>query len=141
MKTLSTLFITLFLTVNLGNAQTNPNENAITVTIENITNNNGSVLLSLHTKDTFMKGPGVKNVKSKITDGKVTVTFEDVAPGTYAIMALHDENENNAMDFDDNGMPKESYGMSNNPMSYGPPQFAYAKFEMNSKDLEMDIRF
>ena len=56
-------------------------------------------------------------------------------------MALHDENDNNAMDFEDNGMPKESYGMSNNPMSYGPPQFATAKFEVASEDLEMNIRF
>ncbi|GAL71886.1 hypothetical protein JCM19302_1326 [Jejuia pallidilutea] len=127
--------------MNFSNAQTEKSGNTITVTIENITNNNGSVLLSLHTKNTFMKGAGIKNEKSKIENGTVTVTFKNVAPGTYAIMALHDENENNSMDFDDSGMPKESYGMSNNPMSYGPPQFAYAKFEMTSKDLEMDIRF
>lgn len=141
MKTLSTLFIALFLTVNFSNAQATENGNTITVSIDNITNNNGSVVLALHTQETFMRGPGIKNTKSEIVDGKIKVTFENVAPGTYAVMALHDENDNHAMDFEDNGMPKESYGMSNNPMSYGPPQFATAKFEVASEDLEMNIRF
>ncbi|GGD27697.1 DUF2141 domain-containing protein [Hyunsoonleella pacifica] len=140
MKTLSTLFIALFLSINLSNAQETTGK-TITVTINNITNNNGHVLLSLHTENTFMKGPGIMNAKSEIIDGKITVTFKNVIPGTYAIMTLHDENDNNAMDFDDSGMPKESYGMSNNPMSYGPPQYASAKFNMTKDDLEMKIRF
>ena len=141
MKTLTTLLFALFLTVNFTNAQSENNGNTITVTIKNITNNNGKVILSLHTKETFMRKQGIKNVKSEIVDGKVTVTFENVAPGTYAIMALHDENENNTMDFDDRGMPKESYGMSNNPMSYGPPQFTEGKFDIASNPLEMEIKF
>jgi uncharacterized protein (DUF2141 family) len=56
-------------------------------------------------------------------------------------MAIHDENENNAMDFDPSGMPIESYGMSNNPLSYGPPNFTEAKFELKEEDLELAIRF
>lgn len=140
MKTLS-LIITLLFVVTFTHAQENPEGKTITITINNISNNNGHVLLSLHTENTFMKGKGIKNIQSKIVDGKITVTFNDVKPGTYAIMALHDENDNKRMDFEDNGMPKESYGMSNNPMSFGPPQFATAKFEVSNKDLEMDIRF
>lgn len=140
MKTLS-LIISLLFTVTFSNAQDHKNEKTITVTIENISNNNGVVVLSLHTENTFMKGAGIKNEQSKIVDGKITVTFKNVKPGTYAIMALHDENENNRMDFEANGMPKESYGMSNNPMSFGPPQFSEAKFELSNKDLAMKISF
>ena len=134
MKTL-TLTIVLIITSLFSNAQD------ITVTVDNAVNDKGKVIFSLHTADTFMKGPGIQNVESKIVDGKVTVTFKDVKPGTYAIMALHDENENNRMDFEPNGMPKENYGMSNNPMSYGPPQFGDAKFEVGTEDLKMNIRF
>lgn len=54
---------------------------------------------------------------------------------------MHDENENKAMDFDTNRMPLESYGMSNNPLSYGPPQYNDAKFELENEDLELNIRF
>lgn len=140
MKSLS-LIITLLFAITFTNAQENKKGQTIAVTIEKISNNNGLVMLSLHTEDTFMKGAGIKNEQSKIVDGKITVTFKDVVPGTYAIMALHDENENKRMDFEDNGMPKESYGMSNNPMSFGPPQFSTAKFELENKDLEMNITF
>ena len=56
-------------------------------------------------------------------------------------MALHDENDNKRMDFELNGMPKESYGMSGNEMSFGPPNFVDAKFELSDKDLEFNIRF
>ena len=140
MKTLS-LLIALVLTINFTNGQENEIEKTITVTIENITNNNGQVLLSLHTEDTFMKGPGIQSIESKITDGKISLTFENVKPGTYAIMAFHDENENKRMDFEDNGMPKESYGMSNNPMGFGPPQYATAKFNFENKPIEMNIKF
>ena len=45
------------------------------------------------------------------------------------------------MDFDVNRMPLESYGMSNNPLSYGLPQFSEAKFDLKNEDLELNIRF
>lgn len=113
----------------------------ITVTIDNVASDTGHVLLGLHNNDTFMKGKGIQSAKSEIKDGKITTTFTNVLPGTYAIMALHDANDNEQMDFQDNGMPKESYGMSNNVMSFGPPQFSDAKFEVADKDLDINIRF
>lgn len=143
MKTIYTLFIAFTFALNV-NAQTETkttsNGQNITVTIKNIKNNKGSVLLGLHTEDTFMKGAGVKNLTSKIENGQVSVTFTNVEAGTYAIMVMHDENDNKRMDFE-NGMPLESYGMSNNPMSYGPPKYSDAKFEVTDKDLEFNIRF
>jgi len=113
----------------------------ITVTIDNVKNNNGKVSFVLHTKGTFMKGNGIMSTETDITEGKATITFENIQPGEYAILALHDENENNRMDFRENGMPLESYGMSNNVMSFGPPQYDDAKFIVEEKDLDLNIRF
>lgn len=113
----------------------------VTVTIENVLNDNGLILVSLHNEDTFMKGAGVIDLADEAKKGEVTLTFENVKPGTYAVMVLHDENENNRMDFESNGMPKESYGMSGNAMVMGPPTFNDAKFEVASEDLEFKIRF
>ncbi len=139
MKTLALMTVLYFVSF-LGFAQDNEGQN-ITVTIENVQNDNGKVLFSLHSKDTFMKGKGVDNLQSDIKDGKVSVTFKNVKSGEYAILVLHDENENNRMDFETNGMPKEAYGTSNNPMSFGPPQYNDAKFIVEDKDLELSIRF
>jgi uncharacterized protein (DUF2141 family) len=113
----------------------------ITITIDNITSDEGMVLAGLHTEETFMKGQGVQNLQSSIKNGKVTLTFTNVTPGEYAISAMQDTNGNNRMDFEANGMPKESYGMSGNDMTMGPPSFNSAKFTVADKDLDMNIRF
>ncbi|MEO1031301.1 MAG: DUF2141 domain-containing protein [Bacteroidota bacterium] len=113
----------------------------ITVTIDNVTSDEGKVLMSLHTSETFMKGNGVMDAETEIKDGKVTIKFENVLPGEYAILAMHDANDNKRMDFQENGMPKESFGISNNVMAMGPPQYDDAKFKVEDEDLEFNIRF
>lgn len=139
MKTV-TLALSLFLVSIVGLAQEKTGVD-ITVTIDNITNDEGKVLAGLHKEETFMKGQGVQNLQSEIKEGKVTLTFTNVLPGNYAIMAMHDANENNRMDYQSNGMPKESYGMSGNDMTMGPPSFNNAKFTVGEEDLEFTIRF
>ncbi|MEM1257656.1 MAG: DUF2141 domain-containing protein [Bacteroidota bacterium] len=113
----------------------------ITVTIENVLNDEGTVLVSLHTSDTFMKGGGIIDLAEKAKKGQVTLSFENVQPGTYAIMAMHDANNNKRMDYESNGMPKESYGMSRNDMAMGPPTFDAAKFVVTNEDVSFNIRF
>lgn len=135
------LTFALALTSLLGFSQDEATGITITVTIDNVKNDTGKVIMSLHTSETFMKGKGIQDADTEIKDGKVTITFENVLPGEYAIMALHDENENERMDFQENGMPIESYGMSNNVMSFGPPIYDDAKFKVDGKNLELNIRF
>lgn len=138
MKTVVLIF-TLLVSSIFANAQ--EAKGTIKVTIDNVTSDEGKVIVALHTSDTFLRGNGVMNQESTIKNGKVSFVFENVPAGTYAIMALHDVNENNRMDFEDSGMPKESYGMSGNEMAMGPPTFDMAKFEANGEDLEFKIRF
>jgi len=138
MKTL-VVSIALVLISTLGFSQETKGQ-TITVTIDNVLNDNGKVIFSLHNKDTFMKSDALQKEESTIKDGKVSVTFKNVVSGEYAIIVVHDENENNKMDFE-NGMPKESYGMSNNPMNFGPPQYNDAKFKVEKDDIEVKIRF
>ena len=113
----------------------------VTVTIENVLSDGGTILAGLHTADTFMKGQGVANAMVPATEGEVTLTFENVQPGTFAVMVMHDKNDNKRMDMEANGMPKESYGMTGPMESYGPPSFETAKFEVTDEDLDFRIRF
>lgn len=113
----------------------------IKVTIENVLSDGGTILGGLHTADTFMKGMGVLNAMEPAVAGEVTLTFENVEPGTFAIMVMHDANDNKQMDFEANGMPKESYGTSGEINPYGPPMFEDAKFEVTNEDQEIRIRF
>lgn len=140
MKSLLITIIALTLNFTIATAQETTGA-TITVTIDNVTSDEGKVMASIHTAETFMKGAGIDNLESVIEDGKVTLVFENVPNGTYAIMAMHDANDNKKMDFEANGMPKEGYGMSGNDMTMGPPSFETAKFEVSGEDLEFAIRF
>lgn len=113
----------------------------ITVTIENVLSDGGTILASLHTSDTFMKSGGIHNTGAPAKTGEVSMTFENIQPGTFAIMVIHDANDNKLMDIEANGMPKESYGTSGDINLYGPPTFANAKFEVADTDQEFRIRF
>ncbi|WP_036598883.1 DUF2141 domain-containing protein [uncultured Olleya sp.] len=134
------LFFALSLSTIAQTEQNNETGQTITVTVNNVKNNTGQVIFGLHNNQTWMKTQGIQNTSTKIENNIATVTFKNVKPGTYAVMVLHDENINNRMDFK-NGMPLENYGMTNNPLSYGPPQYSDAKFEVTNQDLDFKVRF
>lgn len=133
------IILGLVLTSMIINAQDQEGV-TITVTIENVLSDEGQIIGSLHTQDTFMKGPGIQNKSINASTGEVTLTFSDVTPGSFALMMMHDKNGNQRMDFEANGMPKESYATSGD-MAFGPPSFDGSKFEVANEDLEFRIRF
>jgi len=127
-------------------AQTKVNENnfegnKITISVVNALNDNGNIHFAFHSETTFMKTAPLYAKSSTIENGICKVVFENVPEGEYAILCFHDENKNDRMDFQENGMPKESYGASNNVMNFGPPQFDSSKFQVLDKDLSLEIKF
>ena len=135
------LILTIVFTLSAFLGYSQENGITITVTVDNLTSDKGITAFALHTKDTFMKSDGILNVASTIKDGKVKITFDNVQTGEYAILGLHDVNENGRMDFSENGMPIEGFGTSNNVMAFGPPQYEDSKFKFEDKDVELSIRF
>ncbi len=124
-----------------GESKTADSETAtITVNVPNVTSDKGTVQFSLYDKDTFMLTSLVSKI-GKIENGITEVKFEDVKPGLYAIICFHDSNENNKMDFNEQRMPMEDYGISNNPVLMGPPTFDVAKFTVENKSLDLTIKF
>jgi len=112
----------------------------ITVNVPNATSDKGIVQFGLHTKETFGKKPFMTKMV-KIVEGKCQVTFENIEVGVYAVTCFHDANENGRMDFTENHMPLEDYGISNNPALMGPPTFDIAKFTVENKSLDLTLKF
>ncbi len=112
----------------------------ITVTVPNVTSDTGTVNYALYTKEGFMTTP-VQSQSSAVKGKKSTVIFTDIAPGEYAVICFHDANSNEKMDFEANGMPLEDYGISNNPVTYGPPEYDSAKFVVADKNVTLEIKF
>ncbi|MFC7357607.1 DUF2141 domain-containing protein [Jejudonia soesokkakensis] len=118
--------------------KTETNGTTVTVTVP-VPSNKGTVYAVLHSENTFMKDGGVE-VNSDVKDAIATITFENVTPGTYAVLLFLDTNGNKKMDFEPNGMPAEMYGASNNVMSFGPPMWSDAKFEVANEPVAIEIR-
>ena len=110
----------------------------ITITVP-VRTAEGSVLFTLHSEETFMR-EGLADLEAEIVDGKAIVTFENIPAGSYGVLLFHDANGNKKMDFEPNGMPKEMYGVSNNAMSFGPPMWSNAKFEVAAEPITLEIR-
>ena len=72
--------------------------------------------------------------------GVVTVKIGNLPAGTYAVAVGHDVNVNHKVDKNFLGIPKEQWGMSNNPRALvKPPSFSTAQFQLRG-DAEIRVR-
>lgn len=71
----------------------------------------------------FLKKPIDSKVVSLSADS-AKVTFKDLPPGEYAVSVFHDRNDNEELDTNVLGIPKEGFAFGNNAMGmFGPPSF------------------
>jgi len=119
----------------------------VTVKMNGFRNQTGPALVYLwKAPDGFPKNPEKAAVtkKANIEGTSVTVVFNNVDPGTYAVSVTHDENNNGKMDTGFAGKPKEGYGASNNPKNkLSAPSFDQCKFtvEQSGKTVDIDMRY
>jgi uncharacterized protein (DUF2141 family) len=139
MKTIiTTLVLALFVAFTNAQDANKIDGTTITVTVPS-KSDKGEIVVALFDEKTFMVAQPLQGKSGKIVNGKATITFTNVTPGHYGITLLQDLNGNQRMDFEANGMPKENYGVSNNVMSFGPPQWKDAKFTVATEPVEMEI--
>lgn len=104
---------------------------AITVEAEGLRSDRGEVRAALYASPDGWTSEGreVASCHVTIEHHRARCVFPDVAPGTYAVALLHDENDDGHMDRDLLGFPQEGYGFSNDaPTVLGPPSFGSAGF-------------
>jgi uncharacterized protein (DUF2141 family) len=121
-----------------------PTNGSILITISNIRSNTGKVNVSLFAKadgfpSTVEKAVAVQSVL--IQQNQVSLRFDNLPFGTYAVACLHDENGNGKMDTNLVGIPKEGYGASNNAVNkFSAPKFEAAKFPFNAAVLSVNFK-
>jgi uncharacterized protein (DUF2141 family) len=113
----------------------------LTVNISGLESNEGTLMVGIYNnKSDFLKTQ-LKGAIVKIKNKKSVVIFKNLTLGEYAISFIHDENNNNKIDTNIFGIPKEDYGCSNNAKSFiGPPKYDDAKFILTeNKTIEIHI--
>ena len=95
--------------------------------INNLKSNNGPLYIRILDEN---ENPVVVGT-SLVVNYSSRISFDSIFPGKYAIQFFHDENENQKMDFNLIGIPKEKFGSSNDVKPVlGPPKFKKMLFNL-----------
>jgi len=124
------------------------------VTIEGVAPSSGTLMVGLYdSEENFRKAitqagqMGLLNDRSRLVGiamraiaGTQSVVFTDLKPGTYAVIAFHDANDNGKLDENWLGVPTEGYGFSNNAEGFmAAPSFKNAGVLLGNQDLSIVI--
>lgn len=63
----------------------------------------------------------------------------DLPAGQYAVMVIHDANDNGKLDSNVIGIPTEPYGFSNNPRVMRKPTFDETRFELPASGTSITV--
>ncbi len=128
MKNLKILmFLTILFISGLIAAQTG----TIKIEIQGMKSSKGLLQIGLYNSaDDFPDfEKSYKGASPKPITSGLEYSFENIPIGKYAIALWQDENEDKKLNKNMFGVPKESYGFSNNVFgSFGPPDFTEVSF-------------
>jgi uncharacterized protein (DUF2141 family) len=83
---------------------------------------------------------GASAIKRTIAAATPRLRVDGLAPGTYAIAIIHDENSNSKLDTFA-GIPREGFGFSRNPkIGFGPPKFSAASFAVGAAPGSQQVK-
>lgn len=115
----------------------------LSLVVEGVEETEGALMIAVFdSAEAFDKGgEPVEALMVEVDTKIVTVTLDDLAPGSYAVKMYHDANSNGEMDTNMMGIPSEMYGFSGNKGRFGPPPFADATVEVtDDAPVETTIR-
>jgi uncharacterized protein (DUF2141 family) len=115
----------------------------IVVTITGLKSNEGGVYVGLYaTPSKFLNGAQVDVMKKvRASTGPITVAFDNLPAGTYAVGAYHDENNNNHLDTNLLGLPTEGYALSNGIRAVtSKPTFQQAAFAVGNDGAAVSLQ-
>ncbi|MCB1144126.1 MAG: DUF2141 domain-containing protein [Leptospiraceae bacterium] len=114
----------------------------LTVQTAGVRNSIGSINVAVYRSDSDFKKENFVYSGKIPASGNGIIQFHNLAPGRYAVAVFHDENENNKLDSNLLGIPKEGYGFSNHATGgiTGPPKFSETGFSISGEDIKIDIK-
>ena len=101
---------------------------SLEIKINNLESNKGPIYIRILDEN---ENPVIVGT-SPVINYSAEISFDSISPGKYAIQFFHDENENQKIDFNLIGIPKEKFGSSNNVKPVlGPPKFEKMLINLN----------
>ncbi|MBR8839064.1 MAG: DUF2141 domain-containing protein [Stigonema ocellatum SAG 48.90 = DSM 106950] len=151
MMKISKLSLSVFATViSLNIAKTVNAESTSTLTVEvnGIRHQKGEICLRIYSSEQGFPFSDTSEVKSGCTPiqgSSLTKQFSGLKPGKYAVAVIDDQNGTHKLETDFFGIPKEGFGISNNPtvsIVTGAPKFRDASFLVKkNKTITIQMKY
>jgi len=130
------------MTLSLGMLSTAAEAAPLLLEVQNIQGDAGEIRASIYREpESFRKEDKALQVASApARAGSVTLDFDSLPPGRYAVMVYHDANSDRKLNLRFGMFPVEGYGLSNNPTVIGPPKFESSAFDLRDGENRIEIR-
>ena len=113
------------------------NASEFTLKIEGLNKTKGEIRIAMFSSEEKYTKEPVYAVVLPVNKDIVEWKIPDLPYGEYAIAVYHDVNTNGKLDTNLLGIPKESYGFSNNVRGrFGPASWNDAKFKIDKNSSE-----
>ncbi len=92
-------------------------QQSLKVKVSNIIDHQGQIIVTLYNKaEGFAKSGNEfkKIISQKVLGSIASIKVDDLPPGDYSVIILHDKNQDGECNYNFIGMPVEGYGFSNN---------------------------
>ena len=113
----------------------------LTVDVRGLEPTTGAIEVSIfNSAETFLKKPLLQKKETVNGNAELAVEFAGLLEGEYAVVVVHDENGNGALDTGFFGFGGESFGYSNDAWGwFGRPSFEAARFTVGTEDVNIEI--
>ncbi len=119
------------LPIDAATGQARAEPGVLEVEVAGVRSDRGHVLAAVCDRREFLGKHCRLNGSAEARPGSVLVRVISVPPGTYAVQAWHDENDDGRIDRDMLGIPREGIGFSRDaPIRLGPPSFGDAQLDV-----------
>lgn len=110
----------------------------IELRITDIEAQKGKILAALFDSEaSYNGGKAINGAAVKVGGDTVTISFNDLKNGAYAIKLIHDVNDDGKLGTNLFGIPNEPYAFSNNAGGkFGPAKWADAKFIVSGHTVQ-----
>lgn len=139
---MKTLVLSILIVISASFASLLYGQNSLTVKVTDLENSKGTLMVALYNSHDNFLSPYAEGKAVKVEGKSGTVVYNNLSDGEYAIALFQDVNDNFTLDMDENMIPTEKYGFSNNvdpAVIKMLPSFLACKFILDT-DKTIDIK-
>ena len=145
---ISFLLIGLLVSASFAKTANAQQTTTLTVVVNGIKHQKGQICLGIYSNEKgfpLSTKNVVKSACKQITGSSLKEQFTGLKPGNYAVAVVDDQNGDRQLNKDFFGIPKEGFGISNNPtvsITTGTPKFNKASFAvLKNTTVNIDMKY